>query len=95
MAKKITKADLIEVVAKHTETKKAATEIVNELVETVTANLKKGNEVEVFGFGKFSVKKRKARTGLNPQTKEKIKIPATKVPSFKAAKALKDAVAKK
>ena len=91
--KKLAKKDLIEViVAKTGCTKKAATEAMNELVDTTVATLKKGGEVEVSGFGKFVVKKRKARKGINPSTGETIKIAASKVPAFKAAKALKDAV---
>ena len=53
---------------------------------------KKGDKVTVFGFGNFEVRERAARTGLNPRTKETIKIAASKVPAFKAAKALKDAL---
>ena len=73
-------------------TKKAANEVVNYVFDEMAKNLKKGNEVDVNGFGKFSVKKRAARTGINPLTKEKIKIKATKVPAFKASKTLKDLV---
>ena len=60
----------------------------------ITEALKKGDKVQLVGFGIFDVKKRAARTGHNPKTKEPIKIPATTVPQFKAGKALKDAVAK-
>ena len=73
-------------------TKKAANEILDLLVEETTKTLKAGGKVDIPGFGKFVVKERKARTGINPTTKETIKIPASKVPGFKAAKALKDAV---
>lgn len=73
-------------------TKKAANEVVNYVFDEMAKNLKKGNEVDVNGFGKFTVKKRAARTGINPLTKEKIKIKATKVPAFKASKTLKDLV---
>lgn len=91
--KKLAKKDLIDVVVAKTGcTKKAATEAFNELVDVTIATLKKGGEVEVSGFGKFVVKKRKARKGINPSTGETIKIAASKVPAFKAAKALKDAV---
>ena len=60
----------------------------------ITEALKKGDKVQLVGFGIFDVKNRAARTGHNPKTKEPIKIPATRVPQFKAGKALKDAVAK-
>ena len=73
-------------------TKKAANEVVNYVFDEMAKSLKKGNEVDVNGFGKFSVKKRAARTGINPRTKETIKIKATKVPTFKASKTLKDLV---
>lgn len=90
---KLAKKDLIDVVIDTIGcTKKDATAVVNALVETTTKTLTKGGEVEVSGFGKFVVKKRKARKGINPSTGETIKIAASKVPAFKAAKALKDAV---
>lgn len=73
-------------------TKKEAGDIVNSVFEVMTEALKKGNKVDISGFGKFEVKTRSAREGINPQTKEKITIPATKVPGFKASKSLKDAV---
>jgi nucleoid DNA-binding protein len=63
-------------------------------IGNVTKNLKKGNKVSFVGFGTFSVSKRKARVGRNPQTGAKIDIPATKVPHFKAGKSLKEAVKK-
>lgn len=89
----LNKKALVELIAeKEGLTKKAATEIFDLLIESSIKTLKKGGNVDISGFGKFSVKRRKARTGINPTTKEKIKIPATKVPSFKAAKALKEAV---
>ncbi len=89
----LNKKSLIELVAeKQGLTKKAATEIYDLVVEEMTKTLKKGGTVDVPGFGKFVVKKRKARTGINPTTKEKIKIPASKVPGFKPAKALKEVV---
>jgi DNA-binding protein HU-beta len=82
------KADLIEEVAKVTCSKKEA-----ELALGATlAALKKGDAVTLVGFGTFGVKKRKARTGRNPQTGKTIKIAAKKVPVFKAGKGLKDAV---
>jgi DNA-binding protein HU-beta len=63
-------------------------------IEAITCALVKGDKVQLVGFGIFDVKARAARTGHNPKTKEPIQIPATKVPQFKAGKALKDAVAK-
>ena len=93
MSKKFTKKELVEtLVEKHDLTKKEVTELVNEVFEEITNKLAKGYEVDVAGFGKFVVKSRKARTGINPLTKETIKIPASKAPGFKAAKALKDLV---
>ncbi len=87
------KKELVEAVAAKTgSTKKDAAECLNAVVELITAELKEGHSVELAGFGKFEVKKRKARTGINPATKEQIKIKASKAPAFKAAKALKEAV---
>ena len=65
---------------------------VNAALNTITASLKKGDKVQLVGFGSFEVKKRAERTGLNPRTKQPVKISASKVPVFKAGKALKDAV---
>ena len=93
MQKKLNKKALAEEVAeKMGMTKKAAGETVDLILNTVSNTLKKGGVVELSGFGKFEVKKRSARTGINPATRETIKIPATKVPSFKAAKGLKELV---
>jgi len=86
------KTDLIEAVAKVTCTKKEAAEAVDATLAAITKALKKGDAVTLVGFGTFGVKKRKARTGRNPQTGKAIKIAAKKVPVFKAGKALKDAV---
>ena len=89
------KTELIAVVAEKTGlTKKEAERIVSATFETVTASLSKGEKVSVSGFGIFEVKTREARIGRNPRTKEEIKIPATKLPAFKASKTLKDVVAK-
>ena len=89
------KTELIAAVAEKTGlTKKDAERVVNATFEAVTASLAKGEKVSVSGFGNFEVKAREARVGRNPRTKETIQIPATKLPAFKAAKALKDAVAK-
>ena len=90
------KAELIAAVAAKTgETKKAAEEFVNAFVSVVTDSLVKGAKVQLVGFGSFEVRKRAARKGRNPQTKEEIKIPASKAPVFKAGKALKELVNKK
>jgi DNA-binding protein HU-beta len=87
------KAELIAAVAAKTgATKKSAEEAVNAFVEVVTETLQKGDKVQLVGFGSFEVIKRAARKGRNPQTKEEIKIPASKAPKFKAGKALKDLV---
>ena len=90
------KAELIAAVAANTRSSvKAAEESVNAFVEVVTNALKEGDKVQLVGFGSFEVRKRAARKGRNPQTKEEIKIPASKAPVFKAGKALKDLVNKK
>ncbi len=87
------KADLAEVVQKVLGgTKTQAEEVVETLIETVTKALKGGDEVSVAGLGIFSTKMRPARTGRNPRTGETIKVPSMRVPKFRAAKALKDAV---
>ena len=87
------KADLIAAIAAKTgDTKKVAEASVNAFVDVVTETLKKGDKVQLVGFGSFEVRKRAARKGRNPQTKEEIKIPASKAPVFKAGKALKDMV---
>lgn len=74
--------------------KKDAEKAVAAVLESVVAAVAKGEAVQLVGFGTFEARKREARTGLNPQTKETITIPATTVPAFKAGKAFKDAVAK-
>jgi len=90
------KSDLIAAIATKTEsTKKNAEASLNAITETITEALVKGEKVQLVGFGAFEVKKRAARKGRNPQTKEEIKIPASKAPVFKAGKALKDLVNKK
>ncbi len=73
-------------------TKVQAEQVVDTLFDTITASLKKGDEVSVAGFGIFTVKARAARTARNPRTGETVNVPAMKVPKFKAAKALKDSV---
>ncbi len=73
-------------------TKVQAEGVVDAVLEAITKTLKKGDEVSIAGLGIFSVKARAARTARNPRTGEMVKVPATKVPKFRAAKALKDAV---
>ena len=90
------KSDLIAAMAAKTgETKKSAEASLDAFISTVTESLKKGEKVQLVGFGSFEVRKRAARKGRNPQTKEEIKIPASKAPVFKAGKDLKDLVNKK
>ena len=87
------KSDLVAAMAAKTgDTKKGAEETLNAFVDVVTEALVKGDKVQLVGFGSFEVRKRAARKGRNPQTKEEIKIPASKAPVFKAGKALKDLV---
>ncbi len=90
------KSELIAAIAAKTgSTKKDAEATLNAFVEVVTETLTKGDKVQLVGFGSFEVRKRAARKGRNPQTKEEIKIPASKAPVFKAGKALKDLVNEK
>ncbi len=89
------KAELVaEVAAKTGDTKKSAEANVNAFIDVVKEALKKGEKIQLVGFGSFEVRKRAARKGRNPQTKEEIKIPASKAPVFKAGKALKEEVNK-
>lgn len=73
-------------------TKRDCDAAVAAFTETVTEALKANDKVQLMGFGTFEVKNRAAREGINPQTKEKVKIAASKAPAFKAGKALKDAL---
>ncbi len=87
------KNELIADVAERTgQTKAAAGEAVDATFAAIADTLKGGDEVRVIGFGNFSVTQRAATEGRNPRTGEKIKIPASKTPKFKAGKGLKDAV---
>ena len=89
------KTELIAIAAeKSGNSKKDAERVVNAAVDAITAELTAGNRVQLSGFGIFEVKNREARIGRNPKTKEAIEIPATKLPVFKASKALKDIVSK-
>jgi len=88
------KNELIEQLSDKTGFTKSDTQkFINAYVEVVSKTLKKGQDVQLVGFGTFKVTKRKARTGRNPQTGSVLKIPAKKVPTFRAGKALKDNVA--
>ena len=90
------KAELVAAIAAKTgESKKASEELVNAFTEVVSDALKGGDKVQLVGFGSFEVRKRAARKGRIPQTKEEIKNPASKAPVFKAGKALKDLVNEK
>lgn len=92
----MTKAELIAKIAEKAElTKKDSEAAVKGIVAAIEEALAAGESVQMIGFGTFKVSQRAARTGRNPQTGAEIKIPASKVPSFKAGKALKDAVNKK
>jgi Bacterial nucleoid DNA-binding protein len=87
------KSELIEAVAQNADlSKAAAARAVDAVVQAITAALKEGDQVTLVGFGTFSVRERAARSGRNPRTGDSIEIRASKVPSFKAGKALKDAV---
>ena len=89
------KAELINAVAASADVSKKDTEaVITAMLDTITETLKQGDKVQLVGFGSFEVKKRAARMGRNPQTKEEIEIPATVLPVFKAGKLLKDTVAK-
>jgi len=93
ISKMANKQDLIaEVAAKTGLTKKDSEKAVNAFGEVVTEFLAKGEKVQLIGFGNFEVRERAARKGRNPQTGKEIKIAASKVPAFKAGKALKEAV---
>jgi len=89
----VTKADLVNAIAEKAGLTKAdAEKALKAVTDTIEEALKAGEKVSLVGFGTFSVGERAAREGQNPQTGEKIKIAAAKVPKFKAGKALKDAV---
>ena len=87
------KSELIHIVAEKSGiAKKDAERVVNATFETIAAQLKKGEKVQLSGFGSFEMKAREARVGRNPHTREAIQIPASKVPAFKPSKVLKDIV---
>jgi len=92
VAQVLKKSDLINHVAERTGLKKReATEVVDAVVGGIKETLADGGRVQLAGFGTFEVRERKARMGVNPITKAPIHIPATRVPAFRAGKALKDA----
>ncbi len=87
------KAEFVDAVAERGNMQKAdAAAAVDAVLDTITDALKKGEQVTLVGFGTFLVRDRKARTGRNPQSGEAIDIPASKAPSFKAGKGLKESV---
>lgn len=90
------KTELITAVAEKAEiTKKDAEKAVTAVLDTIVEQVAEGEEIRIVGFGTFERRERKERTGCDPRTNEKITIPASKVPAFKAGKAFKDAVDKK
>ena len=89
------RSELVAALAEKTgSSKKAADDSLRALIEVITEELQKDGKVQLVGFGTFEIRKRAARKGRNPQTKEEIKIPASKAPVFKAGKAFKDVVNK-
>ena len=91
----MTKAELINLVAEKADiSKKESDKVVGAVIDSITEALVKGEKIQIVGFGTVEVKERGERKGRNPRTKEEITIPASKLPTFKAGKALKDAVAK-
>lgn len=92
-AKEMNKTDLIQKIADETGGSKSdAQKHFDAFTEVVKGELKSGGDVQITGFGKFYVQKRDARQGINPQTKAKINIPASKVPKFTAGNALKESL---
>jgi DNA-binding protein HU-beta len=89
----MTKAELIGVIAEKGEySKKDAEKALSTVIESITETLVKGEKISLVGFGTFEVRERAAKVASNPLTKEKVNVPAKKVPAFKAGKALKEAV---
>ena len=87
------KTELIEAIAERADVPKSQTQkYFDAFEEVVTDTLKGGNEVQITGFGKFYVREQKARDGRNPQTGEKMRIPAQKVPAFSAGNSLKESI---
>jgi len=91
----LNKTELIAKVAELTElSKKDASKAVDAVFDAISESLQGGDKVQLVGFGNFEVKSREARKGRNPQTGQEIDIPASKIPTFKAGKSLKDLVSK-
>ena len=89
----MTKVELVTAIAEKTSlTKKDSEAALKAAIEAITDELKKGEKVQLVGFGTFEVREHAAKKGINPRTKKEITIPARKSPAFKAGKALKDAV---
>lgn len=89
----MTKAELVAQVSKQTDlSQKKIEAVLKSIIGAIHDSLKKEGEIRIDGLGTFKVTERKARTGVNPQTKQKMQIPATKAPTFRPAKALKDTV---
>ena len=89
------KAELISAVAEKTGlSKKDSEKAINATFDTITLSMEAGEKVQLVGFGAFDVQERGSRMGRNPKTKEEIEIPASRVPVFKAGKALKEALSK-
>ena len=89
------KTELIAIAAENAgPTKKDTERVLNAALDAITLALVRGEKVQLSGFGTFETKDREARVGRNPHTKEAVEIPATRVPAFKASKALKDNIAK-
>ncbi|HEX7038515.1 MAG TPA: HU family DNA-binding protein [Trueperaceae bacterium] len=92
-SKTVSKADLVGEVVNATKlSRKAVKETVDALLDTMMSEIARGNKVTLTGFGSFEVRSRKARSGVRPGTKERIRIPASNYPAFKAGKSLKDRV---
>lgn len=90
---KITKKDIIDLIADDVDLTKLKTEeVFDKIIEVIVNQVKEGNEVGIVGFGTFRVQQRKERQGRNPQTGESIKIKASRTPAFRAGKGFKEAV---
>ncbi len=90
------KTELIKIVADKSEMKqKDAEKVVSAVFDAIVEKVAEGEKVQIVGFGTFEQRERKERSGVDPRTHEKLTIPASKVPAFKAGKAFKDAVDKK
>ena len=93
MAETISKAELVDMITESTGLKKKDVKtVVDGAIESITTSLSKGSKIQLTGFGTFEVRERQERQGVRPGTTEKITIPASKYPAFKAGKALKESV---